>query len=766
MIQRASRRTYVAFYFACLPLALTGCSDRPPESDRVWLDLAEEVWHQSGNVTTDLISAPRKAGLDNLGYGWIQVHPDDPTRATLEMNQQIARLFLFSADGDAEALEIEISAVGKGPLKQVPLTLLLNGEPLTGLPLTRKWRRHRVEIPSDIVRQGRNLVEFRFPPPTKSPRWPHRLRPRVRSLEVFSANGRRLWSERPTSISLVSDPGSSPDRSEIRMPSPGWLEAVTDLPERARLRASFRVQRPPGAGNEPVLVYGRLLDQRLDEHHLAQERFTDSDKNHDFDVDLSAWQGQSVRLRLGVGGSGNAVVTWHWAVIEGPTGQTHRDEIEPIRRLQAPSSGRLGRPDVLVVLLDAARADAFSPFGGARPTPAVQRLAADGTVFETALAPSSWTGQSVSSILTGFFPDTLSVGPWGSHLPSGIETLAEQLTRVGYRTVLWTQHPFYKQQADLKRGFQEIYRPAFQDYSTLPSSGQLMSDQGPTFAFVHLMPPHAPYTPPPPYRGSYGSWYTGPVEPKATLLNRLSNRRDLGGLTEDDRRYVRDRYDENVAFADAQVGTLLSMLDSAGRYDSTLVILLSDHGEAFLEHGRYLHTRTLHREMLHVPLVVKWPVAVTDFRAEVAESVSLVDLVPTLVDGLAIPESQGGFQGRSMLPVVFDSTSRQEPLWATTRGVASYQQPPRPQQMFQAGPWKLLFDPLTEKSQLYQIERDPAETQDLAGELPLRTLLLRQALQRQTIFNRNLLLGASFPGPIEPLDTEIKEQLEALGYVN
>ena len=81
MIQRASRRTYVAFYFACLPLALTGCSDRPPESDRVWLDLAEEVWHQSGNVTTDLISVPRKAGLDNLGYGWIQVHPDNPARA-------------------------------------------------------------------------------------------------------------------------------------------------------------------------------------------------------------------------------------------------------------------------------------------------------------------------------------------------------------------------------------------------------------------------------------------------------------------------------------------------------------------------------------------------------------------------------------------------------------------------------------------------------------------------------------------------------------
>ena len=86
--------------------------------------------------------------------------------------------------------------------------------------------------------------------------------------------------------------------------------------------------------------------------------------------------------------------------------------------------------------------------------------------------------------------------------------------------------------------------------------------------------------------------------------------------------------------------------------------------------------------------------------------------------------------------------------------------------MLQAGPWKLLFDPLTEDSQLYQIERDPAETQDLAGELPLRTLLLRQALQRQVVSNRDLLQEASVPGPIEALDTELQDQLEALGYVN
>jgi arylsulfatase A-like enzyme len=734
--------------------------------DRVWMDFADEVWHQSTNVTTDLISAPRQAGLENLGYGWRQVHANDPARAAFEMEVPGARFLFFSASGDTAAFEIEVSVVGKGRLRQTPLTLTLNDKPLTSLPLTRQWERHRVEIPGEVVRKGRNRLDLRFPQSKQFRKWRHRLRPKVRSLRLFAANGRGVWPQRPTSISLVSDPDSRSDLSTIQMPSPGWLAAVTDLPERARLRARFQVQRPPGADIEPVLVYATLLDEELHERTIAQERVTDALGDHDFDVDLSAWQGQMVRLQLGVGGPGNALVSWRWAVVEGPPGQTRPLDIELIRRLQVPSSGRLGRPDVLVILLDAARADSFSPFGGTRPTPHTARLASEGTLFQEAMAASSWTGQSIPSIFTGLYPDTLRVGPWGSPLPSDIATAAELVSRVGYRTVLWTQHPFYSQQADLKRGFQEFYRPAFQDYTALPSKEKLFSEKQPTFAFVHLVPPHTPYSPPPPHRGRYSSWYTGAIEPDTDFLRSYPKRRKTEELTEEDLRFIRDRYDENVAFADAQVGSLLSMLDSAERYESTLVILLSDHGEAFLEHGRFLHSSMLHWEFLRVPLVIKWPHGVLGYKAQVAEPISLVDLVPTLVDGLDLPDQLGGYQGRSLIPVVFDSASRQEPLWATTRRAASYQKPPRPQQMLQAGQWKILFDPLTDESRLYQVEDDPAETRDLSGEFPMRSLALRQALQRQAIFNRELLREAVVPEPIEELNTELEEQLEALGYIN
>ena len=750
----------------CLALTLSGCRDSPPTSDRVWLDLADEVWHQAGNVTTDLISASPTSGLESLSYGWRQVQADDPDRAAFEMSVSVSRLSFFSADGDMTAFEIEVSFVGKGKLRQTPLTLVLNDKRLVNLPLTRQWERHRVEVPSEVVRKGNNHLDLRFLHPGHFRKWRHRPRPRVRSLQMFASNGRSPWPARPTSISLVDTPSSTPVPSTIQMPSPGWLEVFAELPERARLRASFRIQGPPAADRHPVLVYGRLLDQQLEEHHLAQRRVTETHKDHHFDVDLNAWKGQTVRLRIGVGGPGNAVVTWHWAVVEGPPGEKRSLEIETIRQQQPTASGRLGRPDVLVILLDAARADAFPPFGGTRPTPAIERLAEEGTHFDQALAASSWTGQSVSSIFTGFFPDTLGVATWGSPLPSDIATMAELLSRAGYRTVLWTQHPFYDQQADLKRGFQEFYRPAFQDYATLPSQEMLFSEKQPSFAFVHLIPPHTPYSPPNPYRGRYSSWYTGSVEPNVKFLRTFRRRRNPDELTAEDRRFIRDRYDENVAFADAQVGSLLSMLDFAERYEDTLIILLSDHGEAFLEHERYLHSNMLHWEFLHVPLVIKWPQGVLGYKAEVADPISLVDLVPTLVDGLALPDRLGGYQGRSLIPLAFDSAIRPDPLWATTRRVASYQQPPRPQQMLQAGPWKILFDPLTEESQLFQVEDDPAETQDLSEKLPMRTMALRQALQRQAIFNRKLLRESDVPPPIEGMDAELEEQLEALGYVN
>jgi arylsulfatase A-like enzyme len=525
----------------------------------------------------------------------------------------------------------------------------------------------------------------------------------------------------------------------------------------------------PAAGREvePAEVYVRLLDEQLAERQLLHEHLqgTPGLRRH-LAVDLTPWSGRLVRLRLGTTGSGNALLRWRGIGIKAPQPLARSIPQPPIDLVVPARSGRLDRPDVLIVLLDAARADAFSPFGGARATPAAERLARDGTVFQRALAPAPWTGESVPATLTGLYSDALGIDAWGSPLPEKVPTLAECMLSAGYRTALWSQHPLYWTSPGLERGFEKVHHSEA-SYQVTPSAEDLLADDGPAFAFVHLMPPHLPYAPPAPFRGVYSSWYEGEMTVDAESLGRYMQPGERRKLSEADVRYVRDRYQENVAFADALLAKVLDLLDRRERYAETLVILLSDHGEAFLEHRRFKHGTDVHREMLHVPLIVKWPASVAGFRPVVAEPVSLLDLVPTLVDGLSLVGDGHGFQGRSLLPLAFEERDGERAFYAVTRGVLLHPDyPPRPRLMLESNGWRLLYDPLAERSRLFHGDRDPLEKQNLAFEEPLQALSMRQSLLIQRVRNRQIRESWEAEGEARMLDPETIEQLKALGYVN
>jgi len=236
------------------------------------------------------------------------------------------------------------------------------------------------------------------------------------------------------------------------------------------------------------------------------------------------------------------------------------------------------------------------------------------------------------------------------------------------------------------------------------------------------------------------------------------------GIGEEAIRYVRDRYLENAAFADHLVGEIVARLERAGRYDQALVAVLSDHGEAFMEHGRFMHTRYVHREYVHVPFVVKWPAGVEGYRSRVQEPVSLLDVVPTLVDGLGLQGGEAGFMGRDLLPVVLDGKSRGGAVYAVTRGESDGKRVPAPRQMLQEGPWRFLYDPLGDSGLLYSVEQDPTETRDLSGENAMQALMMRQQLVSQSAWNRSRAHGYEEGDVLQ--DPALLEQLEALGYVN
>ena len=498
-------------------------------------------------------------------------------------------------------------------------------------------------------------------------------------MRIRSSSGRSLWPTRPGKISVLDPPGADAATPRaIELPVASYLDVVLRLPESARLEGRFDFEPQSRSARAPVFVYVELMDEPGTDQTLFHKRFFKKTRRPEIvNLDLAAWAGQKVRLRVGTTGAGNGVVRWSSLGVSAADPVNLSPSLPPISRKMAPRSGRLEKPDVLVILLDAARADAFSPWGGPHPTPAVERLARDGTVFANATSPAPWTGQSVPSIMTGLFPDSLGVGPWGSQLPQTVPTLAELMAGAGYRTVLWSQHPLYSNHPSFRRGFEEFYRTPRGDYEALPEPDSLIADDQPTFAFVHLIPPHAPYSPPVPFRGAYSGDYKGKMSVEPPELNAYPRRKDPASLSESDRRYVFDRYLENAAFADDLVGRMLDSLAAADRYDDALIVVLSDHGEAFLEHDYFLHTKSVHREMIHVPFVVKWPRPTAHSGSVYEPPVSLVDLVPTLVDGLALDDRGAGFQGVSLLPAAFEGSLSSRAIYAVTRGGHGAQRPPR-----------------------------------------------------------------------------------------
>jgi arylsulfatase A-like enzyme len=423
-----------------------------------------------------------------------------------------------------------------------------------------------------------------------------------------------------------------------------------------------------------------------------------------------------------------------------------------------PASGRLGRPDIFIILLDAARADAFSTFGASRPTPHVDSLAAEGTKFTRAYSPSSWTAPTTASLLTGRYPDAHGVEDWDQRLPASIPTVTEMLATAGYYTFLGSHHLVYHGNRPLRRGFEGIELIDQDLRSTLPGPESLFDPDRPTFALIHLLPPHSPYEPPPPYGGLYAGEPPADFEVLDPALNSFTSLRLQP--SEDLIRYVRDRYDENVAYADELVGRIVEMLRQKGRYDNALVILLADHGEGFFEHEAFLHRKTVNEEVLRIPLVLKWPASLDGYRQVVEQPVSLVDLGPTLVDGLGLESAGAQFQGISLLPEIFDGAVEDRVVYASTR--PSNQSRRRATALYR-GRQKIIFD---EDGQfhLYDLSLDPLEQIDEASDRPVAAQLLLQELRAQQRCNLMLLAGAGGVPQIE-LDAERLRQLRALGYI-
>lgn len=332
-----------------------------------------------------------------------------------------------------------------------------------------------------------------------------------------------------------------------------------------------------------------------------------------------------------------------------------------IRLARAFEANATDQPDVLLVLIDTLRADHLGAYGYGRPTsPFIDSLARDGAVFENTFSQAPWTLPAVLSLMMSRYPSDLGLGspsPQASVLPAEGPTLAERFRSAGYRTLALSDHPAINA-VGFGRGFEV--------FDSLPSgalgtwgwaeteSGTILkrwraliarTDDRPTFAYAHLYYPHAPYEPPPPFDTLFG-W--------GSLLTRARFR---GGVI--------NLYDGEIRRADALLSEMVPQFAAGNpRSGTPITAIISDHGEAFWDHGILGHEETLYNELLHVPFILHAPGRVGPGR-RVADLTQTVDIGPTLLDLAGVPDrGETEPRGRSRSGIATDDAgSRPDADW-------------------------------------------------------------------------------------------------------
>jgi len=322
-------------------------------------------------------------------------------------------------------------------------------------------------------------------------------------------------------------------------------------------------------------------------------------------------------------------------------------------------------PSMVLISIDTLRADHLSAYGYHRTTPNIDALAAQGVLFRRAHTTAPWTLPAHMSLMTGRFPSGHGVVNDDHALAPGVSTLAQALTRAGYRCAGFVSHHYLSPDYGFDRGFDESYhyrqyvndpdepekavRGAVTVQAAIDYLEESRGDRRPYFLFVHLFDPHWTYNAPAPYAGRYASAdYAGPID--GTLGNMMPFIASKQPLPEADLRQLVDRYDEEIAYVDDLVGRLVARIRGLPGGDRTAIVLTSDHGEEFLDHGSLGHSVTLYREQIHVPLIVVAP-ALAQVGGEVSARVRGVDVAPTLARIAGVPESDPLLAGIDGVPL-------------------------------------------------------------------------------------------------------------------
>jgi arylsulfatase A-like enzyme len=422
------------------------------------------------------------------------------------------------------------------------------------------------------------------------------------------------------------------------------------------------------------------------------------------------------------------------------------------------------RPNVLLIVVDTLRADHLGAYGNERPTsPNLDALAASGVRYGQALSTAPWTTPSIAALMTSRYPSSVGIESEKARLSDEALLLAEVLQEAGYLTGAAVSHSFCGSEWGFGQGFDGFDESNVLGHAAVTTDGvtargmsfldEAAEQDQPWMLWLHYFDPHCAYVEDERHPMGGRGDYDGKVQ-SGELYRKVL--RQWRRYDESDWNEMRRLYDSEIARTDQGIGELLAHLDRLGLTDNTLVVMTADHGEEFHEHGGVGHAKTLYREVLHVPLIVRYPRSDARFAAAQPAApegwVSLVDVAPTVLDVCQLEQPQP-FVGLSLLHE--RRTDRPHYVFGETHRAGGLR-------TVVADDFKLIrwLDP--RRTNLFDLSADPEESKDLSRN-PLHKARLGSMNAALDAHLERVTLSALKAVPIE-LDAEAEERLGDMGY--
>jgi arylsulfatase A-like enzyme len=452
---------------------------------------------------------------------------------------------------------------------------------------------------------------------------------------------------------------------------------------------------------------------------------------------------------------------------------------------------RAASANVVICVIDAARADHVGCYGYPRDTtPNIDRLAGESIIFQQHFSPYPHTKPSTASLFTGQYPDTHLVERRRAMEANGF-SMANALESAGLQSVFLSSSPQASPAMGIGKDFQFV---CGREMTVGPGGGMQRGGRAHTwqgagdwktpqglldafsgwldaqrtgrfFAYVHLLPPHVPYRAP----EKMQKLFAGKKPPNA-----WQGRYEFGEARQEDVRkplpldeWV-NSYDANMRWADWAVGEVEKALRDRNLLENTVFVVTSDHGEAFGEHGYRYHIHGVYDELVHVPLLIRFPRAEA-VTGSVSALTQTVDVLPTILDLFGVPCPPDSVQGHSLLPLISgEAQDLRDYVYARCeQKTASYLERDRS--------WALILWEGGKLRALYDLRADPRQARNVIRDRPeqaarmldaFRRFAATQKAQPMDFIDPNAKPARLPAGPEVTLTDKQRRELEALGYVD